>query len=365
MAPLPNPAPDAKSVRRRLLGWYDRHRRNLPWRARPGKTPDPYGVWLSEIMLQQTTVATVRPYFERFTTRWPTLTALAGAGLDDVLHAWQGLGYYARARNLHKCARAVAARPGGHFPDSERELQELPGIGAYTAAAIAAIAFGKKATPVDGNVERVTARLYAFARPLPQGKARLKALAIGLTPGRRAGDFAQAMMDLGATVCTPADPDCARCPLGPECRAGRAGRAERYPVKAAKKRRPVRHGVAFWAVRGDGGVLLRRRPEKGLLGGMMEIPSTDWRGRAWTAAEASHEAPVAGDWRPLAGVVRHVFTHFELRLQVLTANVDGKAATDGIWCRPARFSGYALPTVMKKVAGLAAGKTAAAGSYSS
>ena len=238
MATPQNPTPDPRSVRRRLLRWYDRHRRDLPWRAAPGETADPYKVWLSEIMLQQTTVATVKAYFERFIARWPSLAALARAELDDVLHAWQGLGYYARARNLHKCARRVADRFGGRFPESEEDLKSLPGIGAYTAAVIAAIAFGRKATPMDGNVERVTARLYAFARPLPKDKARLKALAAGLTPDRRAGDFAQAMMDLGATVCAPAAPDCAACPLKPECRAGRAGRAGHYPVKAAKKRRP-------------------------------------------------------------------------------------------------------------------------------
>ncbi|MBI2977956.1 MAG: A/G-specific adenine glycosylase [Rhodospirillales bacterium] len=364
MAPpdvLPRPlAPDPKSVRRRLLRWYDRHRRELPWRAPPGGTPDPYRVWLSEIMLQQTTVATVAAYFRRFVARWPTVAALAADDLDQVLHAWQGLGYYARARNLHKCARIVAGGMDGRFPESEAALRKLPGIGAYTAAAIAAIAFGKKATPVDGNVERVTARLYAVPMPLPAGKKRLRALAAGLTPRRRTGDFAQAMMDLGATICTAKAPACDACPLLSDCRAGRTGRAARYPARAAKKPRPVRHGTVFWAVRGDGQVLLRRRPPKGLLGGMMEIPSTAWRDKAWTADEAAREAPLAGDWRRLEGEVRHTFTHFHLRLSVLAARVDGPAPKGALWCPPKRFSDHALPTVMKKVAGHAARETTTA-----
>ncbi len=354
MAPPRIPTPDPKSVRRRLLRWYDRHRRDLPWRAPPGRTPDPYRVWLSEVMLQQTTVATVAAYYRRFVARWPTVAALADAELDEVLHAWQGLGYYARARNLHKCARAVAADLGGRFPDTEAALRRLPGIGPYTAAAVAAIAFGRKATPVDGNVERVTARLYAFARPLPAAKTTLDGLAAALTPRRRAGDFAQAMMDLGATVCTAKAPDCDACPLRADCRAGPAGRASRYPAKAAKKPRPVRHGVAFWAMRADGRVLLRRRPPSGLLGGMMEIPSTIWRERAWTADEAAGEAPLAGDWRRIGGEVRHTFTHFHLRLQVLASRVGGRAPKGAVWCRPRDFSDHALPTVMKKVAGHAA-----------
>jgi A/G-specific adenine glycosylase len=357
MPPPAIPAPDPKPVRRRLLRWYDRHRRRLPWRAEPGEAPDPYRVWLSEIMLQQTTVATVTAYFRRFVSRWPTVEALADADLDEVLHAWQGLGYYARARNLHRCARMVAGDMGGRFPDSEQALRRLPGIGAYTAAAIAAIAFGRKATPVDGNVERVVARLFTFAGPLPAGKQRLRGLAARLTPRRRAGDFAQAVMDLGATVCTAKAPACPACPLLADCRAGQAGRAVRYPVRAAKKPRLVRHGMAFWAVRDDGRVLLRRRPENGLLGGMMEIPSTVWRDKAWTAAEATREAPLAGEWRMLAGEVRHTFTHFQLKLSVLTARVGGRAPKGALWCRPGRLSDFALPTVMKKIADHAARET--------
>jgi len=316
-------------------------------------------------MLQQTTVATVAAYFRRFIDRWPTVAALAAADLDQVLHAWQGLGYYARARNLHTCARIVAGEMDGRFPETEEALERLPGVGAYTAAAIAAIAFGKRATPVDGNVERVTARLFAFAKPLPAGKQRLRALAAGLTPGRRAGDFAQAMMDLGATVCTARRPACGACPLRADCRAGQAGTATRYPARAAKKPRPVRHGMAFWAVRGDGRVLLRRRPPRGLLGGMMEIPSTVWREAAWSADEAAREAPVKGDWRRLNGEVRHTFTHFHLRLSVLTARVDKPAPKGMLWCPPTRFADHALPTVMKKVAGHASRETGKPADYSS
>ncbi len=358
MPNAPDFAPDPASVRRRLLRWYDAEARDLPWRYGKDKTPDPYRVWLSEIMLQQTTVATVRNYYRDFLARWPTVENLAAAELNSVLHAWQGLGYYARARNLHKCARAVATDLKGRFPGTEAELKKLPGIGDYTAAAIAAIAFGKKATPVDGNIERVTARLFVVGDPLPKGRPRIEEFARGLTPAAkprgRPGDFAQAMMDLGATVCTPKSPDCGNCPLKTDCAAVKTGNAERYPVKAAKKPRPVRHGMVFWAVRGDGRVLLRQRPEKGLLGGMTEIPSTDWRDDAWTLGEATSEAPVAATWEPLDGVVSHTFTHFHLELRVMVGRVNGRAGKrssgEGVWCVPERFSEHALPTVMKKIA---------------
>lgn len=344
-----------------LLAWYDRHRRAMPWRALPGKTADPYHVWLSEIMLQQTTVATVGPYFERFLGLWPTVRDLAGAELDDILHAWQGLGYYARARNLHKCAKVVADRHGGVFPDSEAGLLALPGIGPYTAAAIAAIAFGRRATVVDGNVERVMARLHAVETPMPQAKEELRARAAALTPGARCGDYAQAVMDLGATVCSPRSPACAICPWTGACEARRRGIAAELPRRAPKAERPTRRGVAFWIVAPDGSVLLRRRPESGLLGGMMEVPSTDWREAGWSEAAARGAAPVAAEWQPVRGLVRHTFTHFHLELTVLAARV---AATDGpnglpegVWCRPGGFGDYALPTVMKKVVRLAAGAT--------
>ncbi len=332
-----------------LLAWYDRNRRRLPWRAAPGEAPDPYRVWLSEVMLQQTTVATVAPYFRSFLARWPSVESLAAASLDEVLHAWQGLGYYARARNLHRCAQRVAADHGGRFPQTERDLRALPGIGRYTAAAIAAIAFGRRAAVVDGNVERVIARLFAVDQPLPAAKPRLYDLAAGLTPEERPGDFAQAVMDLGATVCTPRAPRCGMCPWATACRGRDV--AETLPRRAAKAERPTRRGVAFWITRRDGTVLLRRRPERGLLGGMIEFPSTDWRERRIpTAAEAADEAPVAAAWRRLPGVVRHTFTHFHLELGVVTATVEADAVPHGLWSKPADFKEHALPTVMKKVA---------------
>jgi len=347
------PAVEPPALRRALLDWYDRHRRALPWRAAPGRRADPYHVWLSEIMLQQTTVATVGPYFERFVGRWPDIDALARAPLDDVLHGWQGLGYYARARNMHRCAREVSERLGGRFPDTEDGLRALPGIGPYTAAAIAAIAFGRPASVVDGNVERVIARLYAVEAPLPGAKAALADLAAGLAPRRRdgrPGDYAQALMDLGATVCRPRRPACGRCPWAEACRARRDGIAESLPRRAAKPARPVRRGVAFWAVRPDGAVLLRRRPEKGLLGGMIELPSTDWGEAPPGPGEIAATAPVSADWTPLAGVVRHTFTHFHLELAVHAATVSAGACPGAIWCPPDRLGDYALPSVMKKVA---------------
>jgi len=339
-------------LRRRLLHWYDRNRRDLPWRAPPGQTADPYGVWLSEIMLQQTTVATVGPYFRAFLDRWPGVEELAAADLDQVLHAWQGLGYYARARNLHKCAQEVAGRLGGRFPETETGLIRLPGIGAYTAAAVAAIAFQQPATPVDGNVVRVLARLHGVTDPLPGARKRLDALASEMASVLRPGDFAQALMDLGATVCTPRRPACDRCPWMKACAAHGRGNPESYPVKGPKKAKPTRRGVAFWTARRDGAVLLRRRPEKGLLGGMMEVPSTEWREAAWSLDEASVLAPADGPWRPLPGVVRHTFTHFHLELMVLAADTDGEGV-DGVWSPVDGLSNHALPTVMKKVAQLA------------
>jgi len=329
-----------------LLAWYDRHRRNLPWRAPPGIRPDPYRVWLSEIMLQQTTVATVGPYFDRFVARWPDISALAAASLDEVLQLWQGLGYYARARNLHACARTVVERHGGAFPEEAKALRALPGIGDYTAAAIAAIAFDRRAAAIDGNVERVVARLYAVCEPLPAAKARLRALAVTMVPDRRAGDFAQALMDLGATICTPRRPRCVLCPWRSCCAAAASGRADDLPARREKPERPLRHGVAFWLTRADGAVLLRRRPDKGLLGGMTEIPSTPWRLTPWSFAEALRAAPAAVTWSPLSGTVRHGFTHFLLELVI----VAGAGVADGIWSQVEQLGDHALPTLMKKVA---------------
>jgi A/G-specific adenine glycosylase len=333
----------------KLLAWYDRHRRALPWRAKPGETPDPYRVWLSEIMLQQTTVATVGPYFARFLEIWPDVHALADADLDAVLHAWQGLGYYARARNLHACAREVASRLGGRFPDDEAGLRDLPGIGAYTAAAIASIAFNRPASALDGNGERVIARLYAVKTKLPKAKPELRRLAATLVPAARPGDYAQALMDLGAMICTPLKPKCALCPWRDSCRARALGIAETLPARMAKKPKPQRHGVAFWLVREDGAVLLRRRAESGLLGGMMEVPSTSWRLRPWGEKEAVKSAPGSARWMRLPGSVRHSFTHFDLELSILAAAVKGGVKTGGIWVRPEGIKDQALPSLMKKV----------------
>ncbi len=274
-----------------LLDWYDRNGRDLPWRVPAGGKPQPYHVWVSEIMLQQTTTATVAPYYRNFLARWPRIEDLAAAPLDAVLHAWQGLGYYARARNLHKCAKAICKSHGGRLPDHEAGLRALPGIGAYTAAAIAAIAFEQPATAVDGNVERVMARLHAVEQPLAGVKAKLGELARGLTPRTRLGDYAQALMDLGATVCTPRNPACERCPWRGVCAAHAQGRVAELPRRDAKAARPTRRGMAFWTVRPDGAVLLRRRPERGLLGGMIELPSTPWRARRWSLASALAHAP--------------------------------------------------------------------------
>ncbi len=345
--------PDSAAVGRlrgALLAWYDRHRRVMPWRPPPGRAADAYHVWLSEIMLQQTTVAAVGPYFERIIGRWPGVGDLAAASLDEVLHAWQGLGYYARARNLHRCARTVAGEMGGEFPGDEAALRALPGIGPYTAAAIAAIAFDAPANVVDGNVERVMARLFGVRTPLPAARGELRACAARLITGERPGDYAQALMDLGATVCTPRRPACQRCPWQTDCIAHAGGDAARLPRRLPRPDRPLRKGVAFWAMRADGAILLRRRPENGLLGGMMEVPSTNWRSRGWSANSARRFAPLQADWRALPGTVRHIFTHFELELMVMAACADGDEATaDGVWCRPDRLGEYALPSLMKKV----------------
>jgi A/G-specific adenine glycosylase len=352
----------ARALARRLLAWYDRHRRRMPWRALPGDSADPYHVWLSEIMLQQTTVAAVKSYFEAFLARWPTVTALAAAPLDDVLHAWQGLGYYARARNLHRAAKLVADELGGRFPDTEEGLRALPGVGAYTAAAVAAIAFGRDATPVDANVERVIARLCAIATPLPKAKAEIHERARRLTPADRPGDYVQALMDLGATLCSPKRPACALCPWSDACLARAQGTAESLPAKAPKAARGAKRGVVFWTLREDGAVLLRRRPESGILGGMIEVPSTEWREAAWPRAEALRAAPVRARWRALPGAVLHGFTHLDLELEILAARVaiDAVAAKDSFWWPLERLAEQALPTLTKKVVAHARGNVRAA-----
>ncbi len=349
----PKPIRSAASL---LLAWYDRERRDLPWRYAPDETADPYRVWLSEIMLQQTTVKAVIPYFERFLRRWPTVEALAEADLNAVLAAWAGLGYYSRARNLHACAKAIVEKHGGRFPRTEAELRGLPGIGPYTAAAIASIAFGEKATPVDGNVERVVSRLRAVRTPLPQAKPELKRLAAELTPAKRAGDFAQAMMDLGATICSPKRPSCLMCPLQSRCEANALGIAETLPARGVQAERPTRHGRAFLALREDGYILLRRRHEAGLLGGMLEIPSTPWEDSPTSDPAAMRSAPLQADWWLSPGVVRHTFTHFKLELAVYRALVRADVSLN-LWAEPDRcrwvhrrdLHAEALPSVMRKV----------------
>ena len=338
-----------------LLTWYDRHRRSLPWRAGPGERADPYHVWLSEIMLQQTTVTATIPYYERFLTRFPSIAALAAAPLEDVLAAWAGLGYYARARNLHACARAVVA--AGGFPRDLTGLRALPGIGDYTAAAVGAIAFGVPAVPVDGNVERVLARLFAVEEPLPRARPRLRNLAaeLGADPVARArpSDFAQALFDLGATVCTSGTPACALCPWMVGCAGRRAGIASELPRRSAKPMRPLRHGVHFWLTDRDGNVLLRRRPPDGLLGGMTELPGTEWRAMPWDAAEALARAPMQAVWRGV-GEVRHGFTHFELSITLFAARVQHIEAQG--FRRPVGDLGAeALPSLMRKCVVMANG----------
>ncbi len=297
-------------------------------------------------MLQQTTVATVSPYFDRFVARWPDIRALAAASLDEILQLWQGLGYYARARNLRACARAIVEQHTGEFPSEVAALRALPGIGAYTAAAIAAIAFDRRIVAIDGNVERVIARLHALPKPLNKSKPSLEALASSMVPERRAGDFAQALMDLGATICTPRKPRCVLCPWRGCCAAATSGLTEFIPAQTEKPERPMRYGVAFWLTRADGAVLLRRRPEKGLLGGMTEIPSTPWRAEPWSFAEAVQFAPAAYPWLTLSGTVRHGFTHFRLELAVLA----GEGNAEGLWSRVDQLGEHALPTLMKKLA---------------
>ncbi len=335
-----------------LLEWYDRNARRLPWRSPPGAplpSDDswPYRVWLSEVMLQQTTTAHAAPYFETFTARWPTVEALASAPEEVVMAAWAGLGYYSRARNLIACARAVAERGG--FPDSEKDLRKLPGLGAYTAAAVAAIAFGRRAVAVDANVERVVARLFAIAEPLPGAKSAIRAAADTITPAARPGDFAQAMMDLGATICTPRAPKCLLCPLTAECEGRAQGDPARFPVKAPKRTRRSRIGTAFWIER-DGKVWLVRRPGKGMLGGMCALPDDGWSAHA----DGSGDPPLPGSWRA-GGVIRHGFTHFDLELGVAIycgdrwGQLDGK----GEWWLIADIESAGLPTLFAKAARLA------------
>lgn len=354
-----------------LLDWYDRHARQLPWRLAPsggpraaglageyasrGEVCDPYRVWLSEIMLQQTRVATVVAHFQNFLRRWPTVVDLAAARQSEVLSAWAGLGYYARARNLHRCAQIVASDLGGRFPDTAKGLADLPGIGSYTAGAIAAIAFDRPVAAVDGNVERVMARLYGVTEPLPAAKRQLRELAARLVPNARPGDYAQAVMDLGATVCTPAKPACGLCPWNTVCVARHAGTASALPKRAASMALPTRYGVAFWIERaGDGAVMLRRRPQTGLLGGMMEVPGTPWRSEAWILGEALKHAPVEAEWHSAGGEVHHTFTHFRLKVSILATKTQRDDVV-GEWCDHPDLDRAGLPAVMRKIAKMASG----------
>ena len=339
---------NADTLRAQLLAWYDKNARNLPWRVGPkaraaGVRADPYRVWLSEVMLQQTTVPHATPYFLKFSARWPTVSHLAAEDDGEVMAAWAGLGYYARARNLLACARAVAKDHGGVFPDTEAGLRALPGLGPYTAAAIAAIAFDEPTNVVDGNVERVMARLFAVEDPLPDAKPELKRLAGDLVREDRPGDWAQALMDLGATVCRPKAPLCDRCPVAAHCAAFAAGAPETWPRKTAKAERPHRHGVAYVLTRGDE-VALVRRPPKGLLGGMLALPTSDWRAARWSDAEAIAAAPAKAAWRGV-GEVEHGFTHFTLTLRLLRAEA---AEADVIWSPRRDLDG--LPSVFLKAA---------------
>jgi len=334
-----------------LLGHYDRHARDLPWRSPPGlPPPDPYRVWLSEVMLQQTTVAAVIGYFEKFTRRWPDFASLAAADDADVMAAWAGLGYYSRARNLLKCARVVVAEHGGQLPANSAALAKLPGIGPYTAAAIAAIAFGERASVVDANVERVVARLFAIETPLPAAKSEIRAAVDAITPDYRPGDFAQAMMDLGASLCSVRNPQCLICPLQMHCAAQKAGIAETLPRKTAKKAKPDRAGTAFW-IEQDDHVWLVRRPDRGMLGGMRSLPDDGWNARA----DGDSQPPFTADWQAVAGEVAHVFTHFRLtlRLAATAAPVDESRLPQGEWWPLKSLDSAGLPTLFSKAAKLA------------
>ena len=341
-------------LRARLLRHYDEGGRALPWRIRPedrarGVVPDPYAVWLSEIMLQQTTVAHATPYWTKFLSEFPTVSDLAGADRDRVLTLWAGLGYYARARNLHKCAQIVRDAYGGEFPKTEKELLTLPGIGAYSAAAIAAICYNEPTNVVDGNVERVISRLLAVESPLPKAKAELRALAGALADPKRPGDYAQAIMDLGARVCRPKNPDCGSCVWAYGCAAKKAGNPLDYPRKIKKAKAPIRYGAVFVLSCGDY-VLIRKRPDKGLLGGMMEFPGSEWSAKRVDVSDWMKAAPSQHNWKRAEQGVSHVFTHFTLQLSVFTAQTPNPDGADGIWVKQSELDRYALPSLMVKVA---------------
>lgn len=343
--PRSKKAPDLAA---RLLAWYDRHRRVLPWRAPKGRRADPYRVWLSEIMLQQTTVRAVGGYYRKFLERWPDVKALAAAKEEDVLAAWAGLGYYARARNLHAAAKIVAGEMGSKFPTTAEALRALPGVGGYTSGAIAAIAYDERQAAMDANAERVIARLYAVTTPLPKAKSELHELGLALVP-KRAGDFAQALMDLGSAICTPRRPACGNCPWTDECQARARGIQESLPVKALKKERPLKRGAAFVARDQSGAVLLVKRPAKGLLASMLEPPLGPWRAEFPSKPQALREAPFDAAWKKRIGLVRHGFTHFELEIEVYVAELAKRPKAQGRWVMAENLREVALPTVMRKI----------------
>jgi A/G-specific adenine glycosylase len=335
-----------KAIVAHVLAWWDLHRRTLAWRAKAGETPDPYRVWLSEVLLQQTTAQAAAPYYQAFIAKWPRVEDLAAASVEAVMSAFAGLGYYSRARNLHACAKEVARR-GGKFPSVEAELRALPGVGAYTAAAIAAIAFGRRTAPVDGNIARVLARLIALEEPVARAQGELAAAARALAPSDRAGDFAQALMDIGAMLCRPRNPSCGSCPLAHHCAAFLAGVPEAYPKRAEAKTRLRRQGAVFFARRPDGAFLARRRPARGLLASTIELPGTSWTSNGPDGAPAE-VAPVVARWRRLPGEVEQVFTHFALRLTVYATEFDGGAPAGCFWVAPDAIRAVGFSSMMRK-----------------
>ena len=332
-----------------LLTWYDSHRRDLPWRAKPDEIADPYRVWISEIMLQQTTVAAVTGYFGRFMTRWPNVSTLAAASQDEVLQTWAGLGYYARGRNLHRGAGVVMEQFGGVIPRDPAQLITIPGIGPYTANAIAAIAFGEPVAAIDTNAERVLARLLAFEQPLPDRRRLLAARADGLVPRDRPGDFAQALMDLGSAICMPENPSCSECPLSDWCYAYRKHETHRFPQKKAKAARKLTRAIAFVATDSVGAVYLVRRPGNGLFGGMMQPPLTDLAKRFPATKHALSRAPFRGEWFRKPGIVRHTLTHRELEVRAYVAHFPRHPNGEGVWLSQSDFESAALPTLMRKI----------------
>jgi A/G-specific adenine glycosylase len=335
-----------KAVVARVLAWWDLHRRSLAWRAKPGETPDPYRVWLSEVLLQQTTTQAATPYYQAFIAKWPRVEDLAAAPVEAVMSAFAGLGYYSRARNLHACAKEIVRR-GGQFPCVETELRALPGVGAYTAAAIAAIAFGRRSAPVDGNIGRVLTRLNALEEPIAQARAQLAEAARALAPSYRAGDFAQALMDIGAMLCRPRNPDCGSCPLAKDCAAFFAGSPEAYPRRTEAKTRPRRQGAVFFARRPDGAFLARRRPARGLLASTIELPGTAWTSNGLDG-EPAKVAPVVARWRRVPGEVEQMFTHFALKLTVYATEFDGDAPAGCFWVAPEAIRAVGFSSMMRK-----------------